>query len=147
MRRIVLIVLALWLLNSTVLAQSTTTPHDKRVTKHITQHIKHYQRKKKRQYATATFIVTAYTAIDAGMNGRAITASGRRAIAWHTVAASHQWPFGTRFKLSNGQIWMVMDRGGAITDSNRLDLYVGQDDIQTALKWGVKTLTVQVIRR
>lgn len=92
-----------------------------------------------------TFIVTAYTASDSGMNGKAVTYSGKNAVPYHTIAASRQWPIGTTFRTRSGQLWIVDDRGGAINDSNRIDLYVGKHDVSTALQWGVKTVQLQLV--
>lgn len=149
-KRIGLLVLALLvagsLLTPTTNALSTCTQPVKtsaRVAK-VRPKEEHPPHQGHRSYAT--FVVTAYTANDAGMNGQGITASGKPAIAWHTVAASDRWSYGTQFKTPDGQIWTVADRGGAITDSNRLDLYVGRHDVQTALDWGVKTVRVQILR-
>jgi rare lipoprotein A len=100
----------------------------------------------KRKKHLYTFIVTAYTANDTGMNGRGITASGKRATPFHTVAASPQWPIGTQFKTPDGQIWVVEDRGGAIQDDDRLDLYVGRNNKRTAYQWGVRKVQLQLIK-
>jgi rare lipoprotein A len=105
-----------------------------------------YHPKPQAQPQYYTFIVTAYTANDAGMNGKAITASGTVAIPWRTVAASRRWPLGTEFRTPSGQIWEVSDRGGAIQADNRLDLYVGKHDVGTAYQWGVQRLRLQLIK-
>ena len=69
-----------------------------------------------------------------------ITASGTRATAGRTIAASSQYAFGTKL-LINGQVYTVEDRGGAIK-GNKIDVYM--DSHAQALAWGVKYLPVQV---
>ena len=71
-----------------------------------------------------------------------ITASGTRATAGRTVAASSQYAFGTKL-LINGQVYTVEDRGGAIK-GNKIDVYM--DSHAQALAWGVKYLPVQVVK-
>jgi rare lipoprotein A len=124
---------------------------------HIVKHrpAQHKQKPKRKQQPKPvyhpqpqyyTFIVTAYTANDAGMNGKAITAGGTVAIPFYTVAASRRWPLGTEFRTPSGQIWEVSDRGGAIQADDRLDLYVGKHDVSTAYQWGVRRLRLQLIK-
>ena len=69
-----------------------------------------------------------------------ITASGTRATAGRTVAASGQFSFGTKL-LINGNVYTVEDRGGAIK-GNKIDIYMNTH--AEALRWGVKYLPVQV---
>ena len=69
-----------------------------------------------------------------------ITASGTRATAGRTVAASSQYSFGTKL-LINGKVYTVVDRGGAIK-GNKIDIYMNTH--AEALAWGVKYLPVQV---
>ena len=71
-----------------------------------------------------------------------ITASGTRATAGRTIAASSQYAFGTKL-LINGQVYTVEDRGGAIK-GNKIDIYM--DSHAQALAWGVKYLPVQVVQ-
>ena len=71
-----------------------------------------------------------------------ITASGTRATAGRTIAASSQYAFGTKL-LINGQVYTVEDRGGAIK-GNKIDVYM--DSHAQALAWGVKYLPVQVVQ-
>lgn len=68
------------------------------------------------------------------------TASGAKATAGHTVAASSQFAFGTKL-IINGKEYVVEDRGGAIT-GNKIDIYMNSH--AEALAWGVKYLPVQV---
>lgn len=70
------------------------------------------------------------------------TASGTRATAGRTVAASSRFSFGTKL-LINGKVYVVEDRGGAI-QGNRIDIYMTSHS--KALSWGVKYLPVQVIK-
>ena len=73
----------------------------------------------------------------------AITASGAKASAYHTIAAPRNYKFGTIFYIpyfknspSNGW-YIVQDRGGAITD-NRIDLYYNTHS--EALQFGRRNL-------
>lgn len=70
------------------------------------------------------------------------TASGTRATAGRTVAASSRFSFGTKL-LINGKVYVVEDRGGAI-QGNRIDIYMTSHS--KALAWGVKYLPVQVVK-
>ena len=92
---------------------------------------------------TKIFKVTAYCAC-AKCCGKqtGITASGTRATAGRTVAASSQFSFGTKL-LINGNVYTVEDRGGAIT-GNKIDIYMNTH--AEALAWGVKYLPVQVAK-
>lgn len=72
-------------------------------------------------------------------NGR--TASGTRATAGRTVAASSKFAFGTKLNI-NGQVYTVEDRGGAI-NGNRIDIYVNSH--AAALAWGVRYLPVSQV--
>ena len=90
---------------------------------------------------TKIFKVTAYCAC-AKCCGKqtGITASGTRATAGRTIAASSQFAFGTKLVI-NGNVYTVEDRGGAIK-GNRIDIYMNTH--AEALRWGVKYLPVQV---
>lgn len=80
-------------------------------------------------------------------NGRALTASGydvTNTITYNgmrIVAASSQYPIGTRMHIEGIGEAIVLDRGGAI-QGNRLDLLVGSQ--QEALNWGRQNVTVTV---
>lgn len=90
------------------------------------------------QVKVITFEATAYTSNDAGMNGKGITASGKKAIPWRTVAASRGIPFGAKIYIAKlDKTFVVEDRGYAIK-GNELDLYIG--DRKTALKFGRRKL-------
>ena len=89
-----------------------------------------------------TYKITAYCACSkccGKTNG--ITASGTKATAGRTVAASSKFAFGTKLNIG-GQIYTVEDRGGAI-NGNRIDIYVSSHS--EALQWGVKYLPVSVV--
>ena len=89
------------------------------------------------------FKVTAYCACSKCCGKQTgITASGTRATAGRTIAASGQYAFGTKL-LINGNVYTVEDRGGAI-QGNRIDIYM--DTHAEALAWGVKYLPVQVAK-
>lgn len=90
----------------------------------------------------ATYKVTAYCSCAkccGKTNGR--TASGTRATAGRTVAASGKFAFGTKLNIG-GNTYVVEDRGGAIS-GNRIDIYVSSH--AEALRWGVRYLPVSVI--
>lgn len=90
----------------------------------------------------ATYKVTAYCPC-AKCCGKATgrTASGTRATAGRTVAASSKFAFGTQLNIG-GHTYTVEDRGGAI-NGNRIDIYVNSH--AEALRWGVRYLTVNVV--
>jgi 3D (Asp-Asp-Asp) domain-containing protein len=89
--------------------------------------------------------VTAYTAHDAGMDGRGITASGEKVQEGRTIAADKGIPFGTQIYIpALDHTYAVTDRGGAIK-GNRLDLYM--ESRKDALRFGVQELKVLVFCR
>lgn len=63
-----------------------------------------------------------------------ITASGTKATAGRTIAASSQYSFGTKLVI-NGHTYTVEDRGGAIK-GNKIDIYFNSHS--EALAFGVK---------
>lgn len=63
-----------------------------------------------------------------------ITASGTKAKANHTIAASKNFAFGTKIEI-DGCIYVVEDRGGAIK-GNKIDVYFSSHS--EALNFGVK---------
>ena len=69
-----------------------------------------------------------------------ITASGTKATAGRTVAASSKFAMGTKLNI-NGHIYTVEDRGGAI-NGNKIDIFVNTH--AEALAWGVRYLPVSV---
>lgn len=90
---------------------------------------------------TKIFKVTAYCSCSKCCGKKTgITASGTRATAGRTVAASSQFSFGTKLVI-NGKTYTVEDRGGAI-QGNKIDIYMNSH--AEALAWGVKYLPVQV---
>lgn len=90
---------------------------------------------------TKIFKVTAYCSC-AKCCGKTtgITASGTKATAGRTVAASSQFAFGTQLNIA-GNTYTVEDRGGAI-QGNRIDIYMNSH--AEALAWGVRYLPVTV---
>ena len=72
-------------------------------------------------------------------NGR--TASGTKATAGRTVAASSKFAFGTKLNIG-GHVYTVEDRGGAI-NGNKIDIFVNSH--AEALQWGVRYLNVSVV--
>ncbi len=92
-----------------------------------------------------TFMVTAYTGTDSGEVGNSITASGKKATAYKTIAAPSDIPFGTvLIDTKTGIHYLVEDRGGAIKGSH-LDLYVGHSNVREAKKFGVQYKTFEVV--
>lgn len=90
-----------------------------------------------------TFKITAYCPCAkccGKTNGR--TASGTKATAGRTVAASSKFAFGTKLNIG-GHIYTVEDRGGAI-NGNRIDIFVNSH--AEALQWGVRYLPVSVVQ-
>ena len=88
-----------------------------------------------------TYKITAYCSCSkccGKTTGR--TASGTKATAGRTVAASSKFAFGTKLNIG-GHRYTVEDRGGAI-NGNRIDIYVNSH--AQALQWGVKYLPVSV---
>ena len=71
-----------------------------------------------------------------------MTASGTKATAGRTVAASSKFAFGTKLNIG-GHIYTVEDRGGAI-NGNKIDIFVNTHS--EALQWGVRYLTVSVVQ-
>ena len=91
---------------------------------------------------TTTYKITAYCPCSkccGKTNGR--TASGTKATAGRTVAASSQFAFGTKLNIG-GHIYTVEDRGGAI-NGNKIDIFVNSH--AEALQWGVRYLPVSVV--
>lgn len=77
------------------------------------------------------------------------TASGTSPRAYHTIAASKSYSFGTKVYIpyfenaANGGMFVVEDRGGAIT-GNRIDIYFNSH--AEALRFGRRTLTMYVLK-
>ncbi len=69
------------------------------------------------------------------------TASGTKATAGRTVAASSKFSFGTKLNIG-GHIYTVEDRGGAV-NGNKIDIFVNTHS--EALQWGVRYMTVSVV--
>ncbi|MGI6350031.1 MAG: 3D domain-containing protein [Eubacteriales bacterium] len=94
--------------------------------------------------------VSAYCAcpICCGIYSNGYTATGAKATQYVTIAAPRNIPFGTRIYIPyfkdapNGGIFVVQDRGGAITN-NRLDVYF--DSHRAALNFGRKNLEVHIL--
>lgn len=92
--------------------------------------------------SAGTYKITAYCSC-AKCCGKATgrTASGTKATAGRTVAASGQFAFGTQLNIG-GHVYTVEDRGGAI-NGNKIDIYVNSHS--EALSWGVRYLPVSVV--
>lgn len=96
-----------------------------------------------------SFNATAYTSSyqDCG-NTKGITASGKHAQVWHTIAAPSNMPFGTKLYIPyfkdapNHGMFVVEDRGSAITYGH-LDVFMSSD--YQARKFGRKQLKVYLV--
>ena len=88
--------------------------------------------------------ITAYCPCSkcCGSHANGYTASGTKATAGRTVAASAKFGYGTKLSI-NGKTYVVEDRGGAI-QGNKIDIYVNSHS--EALAWGVRYLPVEVIQ-
>ena len=89
-----------------------------------------------------TYKITAYCPCSkccGKTSGR--TASGTKATAGRTVAASSKFAFGTKLNIG-GHVYTVEDRGGAI-NGNKIDIFVNSH--AEALAWGVRYLNVSVV--
>ena len=69
------------------------------------------------------------------------TASGTKATAGRTVAASSKFAFGTKLNIG-GHIYTVEDRGGVV-NGNKIDIFVNTH--AEALQWGVRYMNVSVV--
>ncbi len=104
--------------------------------------------KPKQTVTYTTFELTAYTAKDKNMRGDGVTASGRKAIPWRTVASSRHYPIGTRIYIPElKRTVVVQDRFASAKrekelkiPANRLDLYVGLSNKAEAKKFGRRKL-------
>lgn len=128
---------------SPVLSVEAVKPKQPIVAKAIAKKLK----PKARPRIAITFRVTAYTGVDEGQRGDDITASGAKAIPYHTIATSKAYPFGTVLEdVETHKRYVVQDRGGAIKGF-KIDLYVGHRNIREAMKFGVQTRKFYIIKR
>lgn len=104
----------------------------------LEQQRKQVQERKQREIIVN---VSFYTASDDTMNGKGITASGKRAIEGRTIAMDESIPFGTVVVIE-GNEYVVQDRGGSIS-GNKVDIFV--NDRRTAIKKG-RYITTAVIK-
>lgn len=90
-----------------------------------------------------TFKVTAYCSCEkcCGAGASGYTASGTKATAGRTIAASSKFAFGTKL-MFNGTVYTVEDRGGSV-NGNVIDLYF--DSHEEACKWGVRYFDVYLV--
>lgn len=92
-------------------------------------------------WITAT--VTAYCGCSSCCGkSTGITASGTKATAGRTIAASSQYSFGTKIEIQGYGTYVVEDRGGAI-QGNRIDMFFSSHS--EALAFGRKTLLIKVV--
>lgn len=97
-------------------------------------------REESNPYREVVCNISAYTAhSDETGRGDGLTASGRYAQAWRTIAMD-DIPFGTRVEI-DGHMYIVEDRfGGGYT--NRIDIYM--DTKSEAFQWGRRHLKVKI---
>lgn len=90
-----------------------------------------------------TFKVTAYCSCEkcCGSGATGYTASGTKAKAGRTIAASSKYAFGTQL-MFNGTVYTVEDRGGSV-NGNVIDLYF--DSHEEACSWGVRYCDVYLV--
>lgn len=89
-----------------------------------------------------------------GPGAKGITASGKPAVAYRTVAAPRDWKYGTQVKVPGWGTGIVQDRGGMIRSKgqkvekgrtvqhDRIDLCF--PDHQSALRWGRRVIRCEV---
>ena len=104
---------------------------------------------------TRKMTATAYTANDTGMDGKGITASGRKVKPFYTIAAPPDIPLGTKVYIpelveywakrgvSISGIFRVEDRGGAIK-GNKIDIYM--EDKSMTSSWGRRKVTIYILK-
>lgn len=71
-----------------------------------------------------------------------ITASGTKATAGRTIAASSNYSFGTKIEIEGLGVYTVEDRGGAI-NGNRIDIFFNTH--QEALNFGRRQIKMRVV--
>ncbi len=93
-------------------------------------------------------VATAYTAHDAGMDGRGITFSGALVEEYHTIAVDPEViPLGSlvcipHFEGAPNKGWFVAQDTGSAIKGKRIDVYM---PLRTdALEFGVKALQIYV---
>lgn len=121
---------------SKVTSRSSTTSRSSSTTK-----VNNNNNTKNNGWTTAT--VTAYCSCSKCCGkSTGITASGTKATAGRTIAASSQYAFGTKIEIQGYGTYTVEDRGGAI-QGNRIDMYFNSHS--EALAFGKKTLSIRVV--
>jgi len=105
-------------------------------------HATQISRSKAPKHERRIMIVTAYSANDAGMDGKGITASGEPVEEGRTIAADPEIAFGTKIFIPRLEhTYIVADRGSAIK-GNRLDIYM--ESRRDALNFGVWELEIWI---
>ncbi len=115
---------------TTVITTKAATESSKKTTSTSSKHL-------------GTFKVTAYCSCEkcCGSGSTGYTASGTKATAGRTIAASSKYAFGTKL-MFNGTVYTVEDRGGSV-DGNVIDLYF--DSHEKACSWGVRYCDVYLV--
>lgn len=83
--------------------------------------------------------VTAYSSYEVGNNK---TASGTIPEPYITVAATKEFPFGTRLYIEDVGEVVVQDRGAF--PNNVIDIFIGNDN---ANEWGRKELKIWILEK
>jgi peptidoglycan hydrolase-like protein with peptidoglycan-binding domain/3D (Asp-Asp-Asp) domain-containing protein len=80
------------------------------------------------------------------LEGNGTHGASGRPVFTGMVAASKQYPFGTKVYIPGFGLGEVQDRGGAIKGMCRLDIWMGRGDegLSRALSWGRRTVNVRI---
>jgi len=93
-------------------------------------------------------VATAYTNFDAGMDGKGITASGRKTQEYHTIATDPEviplgtWVYIPYFADTPSHGWYRAEDTGSDIKGMRIDVFMPIREV--ALKFGVKPLEIYV---
>lgn len=88
--------------------------------------------------------ISAYSVYEGGGENET-TASGATPTAYHTIATSDKYPFGTRLYIEGIGECVVEDRGGYyIQSGRRIDLFIGEDDPN---QFGLQNRRVYLIKQ
>lgn len=90
-----------------------------------------------------TFLATAYTACDPGMDCRGITTSGLRVRPGVVSVDPEVIPLGSILWIEGYGFAVAADTGSAIK-GRRLDVYM--EDVEDAMRWGRRWVQVVVLR-
>lgn len=85
---------------------------------------------------------------DMRMNGGKKTSSGTIPKVGTVAADRKHFPRGTAVYVTGYGVGRILDTGGSVKGSKRLDLFMGEGDIgrQKALDWGVRWVSVTIVK-